>query len=52
VVWAERMARSFVDIGSFVFGEDLIEPSFPIALVFAPVASLETLVFVLEGQLA
>lgn len=44
------MSRSFIDIVcGFVFGEDLVEPPFPIALVFGPVTTLETLVFVLEG---
>jgi hypothetical protein len=49
VVRAERVSRSFIDIGGFVFGEDFIEPSLPIALVFVPMATLEALVFVLEG---
>lgn len=46
------MSRSLVDVVSgIVVGEDLVETSLSVPLVLGSVASLETLVGMLEGQL-
>lgn len=45
------MPRGLIGIvGNIVVGEDLIEPTFPVPVVFISVPALEALVVMLEGN--